>query len=89
MTWLGLEDGRLLAGKHLTPEDDLADIEPVAQKIGERATGKRDSSHGATALEGSHLGDDPPLAEVRQDAVEAAKREIAASPAFAPICLGR
>ena len=34
-----IENGRLLAGKHFTPEDDLADIEPVAQKIGERATG--------------------------------------------------
>ena len=40
-----VENGRLLAGKDLTPEDDLADIEPVAQKIGERATGKRDPSH--------------------------------------------
>ena len=33
-----IENGRLLAGKDLTPEDDLADIKPVAQKIGERAT---------------------------------------------------
>jgi hypothetical protein len=44
---LTIEDGWLLAGKNLTFEDDLADIEPVAQKIGERAAGKRDSSHDA------------------------------------------
>src|SRR5271165_3417110 len=59
-----VENGRLLAGKDLTPEDDLADIEPVAQKIGERATGKRDPSHRAAGLERSQPGDDPPLAEV-------------------------
>jgi len=35
-----IEDGWLLAGKHFTPEDDFADIEPVAQKVGERATGE-------------------------------------------------
>ena len=45
-----VEKGRLLAGKDFTPEDDLADIEPVAQKIGERATGKGDSSNTAAGL---------------------------------------
>ena len=80
-----VENGRLLAGKDLTPEDDLADIEPVAQKIGERATGKRDPSHRAAGLERSQLGDDPPLAEVHPDAVEAAKREIAAEDSANPL----
>ena len=42
-----IENGRLLAGKHFTPEDDLADIEPIAQKIGERAAGEGDPSHRA------------------------------------------
>ena len=59
-----IEDGRLLAGKDLTLEDDLPDVEPVAQKMGERAAGKRDSSHFAARLERSHLGDDLPLAEI-------------------------
>ena len=53
-----VEKGRLLAGKDFTPEDDLADIEPVVQKIGERATGKGDSSNTAAGLERSQLGDD-------------------------------
>ena len=46
-----VENGRLLAGKDLTPKDDLADIEPVAQKIGERAAGEGDPSHRAAGLE--------------------------------------
>ena len=32
-----IENGWLLAGKHFTLEDDPADIESVAQKVGERA----------------------------------------------------
>jgi hypothetical protein len=35
-----IEDGWLLAGTNLTLEDDLADVEPVAQKMGERAAGE-------------------------------------------------
>ena len=34
-----IEDGRLLAGENLTLEDDLADVEPIAQKMGERGRG--------------------------------------------------
>ena len=36
---LSIQDGRLLAGKDLTLERDLTDVEPVAQQMGERATG--------------------------------------------------
>jgi hypothetical protein len=34
-----LEDGGLLAGQDLALEHDLADVEPIAQKMGERAAG--------------------------------------------------
>ena len=54
-----IENGWLLAGKHFTLEDDLADIEPIVQKVGERATGEWDPSYGAAGLERSRLGDGP------------------------------
>jgi len=68
-----IEDGRLFAGEDLALEDDLADIEPIAQKMGERTAGKRDPADGALALERSHLGDEPSRAEVGHQQVEAAK----------------
>src|SRR5712671_6315054 len=72
-----IEDSGLLPGEDLALEDDLADVEPIAQKMGERASGERDPSDGLAALERSHLGDDPPLAKVGHQPVEAAKLEIA------------
>jgi hypothetical protein len=36
-----IEDGGLLAGQYLALEDDLANVEPIAQKMGERAAGER------------------------------------------------
>src|ERR1700704_3011813 len=71
-----IEDGGLLAGKHLTFEDDLADVEPVAQKMGERAAGEWDPADRAPGLERSHLGDDPSLTKVGHQQVEAAKLQI-------------
>ena len=35
-----IEDGGLLAGEDLALEGDLADVEPIAQKMGERAAGE-------------------------------------------------
>ena len=34
-----IEDGGLLAGEDVALEDDLADVEPIAQKMGERGRG--------------------------------------------------
>ena len=34
-----IEDGGLLAGEDIALEDDLADVEPIAQKMGERGRG--------------------------------------------------
>src|SRR5437762_13871584 len=72
-----IEDGGLLAGEDLALEHDLADIEPIAQEVGERAAGEGDSANRAPALEQSHLGDNSSLAEVGHQAVEAASLQIA------------
>src|SRR6267143_4017898 len=71
-----IEDGGLLAGEDLALEGDLADVEPIAQKMGERAAGEWDAANGAPSLERSHLGNDPPLAKVGHQQVEAAKLQI-------------
>src|SRR5437016_12783496 len=44
--------------------------------MGERATGEWDAANRAPGLERSHLGDDPPLAKVGHQQVEAAKLQI-------------
>src|SRR5712691_13283662 len=71
-----IEDGVLLAGEDLALEGDLADVEPIAQKMGERATGEWDAANRAPGLERSHLGDDPPLAKVGHQQVETANLQI-------------
>src|SRR5438552_4979833 len=71
-----IEDGGLLAGEDLALEGDLADVEPIAQKMGEWAAGEWDAANGAPGLERSHLGDDPALAKVGHQQVEAAKLQI-------------
>src|SRR5258708_8004340 len=71
-----IEDGGLLAGEDLALEDDLADIEPIAQKMGERTAGKRDPANRAPAFERSHLGDNRSLAKVGHQQVKAPKLQI-------------
>src|SRR5258708_28897373 len=71
-----IKDGGLLAGKDLALEGDLANVEPIAQKMGEWAAGEWDAANRAPGLERSHLGDDPALAKVGHQQVEAAKRQI-------------
>jgi hypothetical protein len=43
-----IENGWMLSRADLAPEDDLADIEPVAQEIGERPSGEGDAADGST-----------------------------------------
>src|SRR5207247_500367 len=71
-----IEDGGLLPGQDLALEDDLAEVEAIAQKMGERAAGEWDPTNRAPGLERSHFGDDPSLAKVSHQAVEAAKLQI-------------
>src|SRR5713226_4823812 len=73
---IAIEDGRLLAGEDLALEGDLTDVEPIAQKMGERAAGEWDAADRAPGLERSHLGDDAALAKVSHQQVEAAKLQI-------------
>src|SRR5262245_17584263 len=72
-----IEDGGLLARKDFALEGDLADIEPIAQEMGERTARERDASDRASGLERSHLGDDASFTQVGHEAAEAAKLEIA------------
>src|SRR5260370_1771208 len=60
-----IEDGGLLAGEDLALESDLAEVEPIAQKMGERAAGEWDAANRAPGLEVSHLRTDPPLNTLR------------------------
>src|SRR5216117_559566 len=71
-----IEDGGLLAGEDLALEGDLANVEPIAQKMGERTASEWDAANRAPGLERSHLGDDPSLAKVGHQQVEAAKLQI-------------
>src|SRR5216684_7290686 len=71
-----IEDGGLLAGEDLALEGDLADVEPIAQKMGERPAGEWDAANRAPGLERSHLGDDASLAKVDHQAIEAAELQI-------------
>jgi hypothetical protein len=73
-----IEDGWLLPGEDLAFKDDLPNVEPVAQKMGERAARERNPADGLAGLERSHLSDDPALAELCHQPVEAPKLEVAA-----------
>ena len=42
-----IDDCGLLAGQDFALEHDLADVEPIAQKMGERTTGERDPANRA------------------------------------------
>ena len=55
---LPINDGRLLAGQDLTLECDLANVESVAEQMGERPAGERDASDGLSGLQYPYLGDD-------------------------------
>jgi hypothetical protein len=51
----------MFCGADLALEHDLADVEPVAQKIGERASGEGDAADGPSIREMADLGDDAAL----------------------------
>src|SRR5437667_12693816 len=65
-----IEDGGLLAGEDLALEGDLAEVEPIAQKTGERTAGEWDPANRAPGLQRPHLSDDSPLPKVRRAHVE-------------------
>jgi hypothetical protein len=54
-----VEDRRMLRPTDLAPEDHFADVEPVAQEIGERASGEGDAADGPPIREMADLGTMP------------------------------
>src|SRR5436305_14891798 len=53
-----IEDGGLLAGEDLVLEGDLADVEPIAQKMADRAAAEWDAATRPPGLERPHRGAD-------------------------------
>src|SRR5277367_2710020 len=62
-----IENGWMLCWTGPAPEDDLADVELVAQEIGERASGEGDAANGPPIRELADFGDDPALPKVGQE----------------------
>ena len=73
-----INDGGLLASQGLALEGHLSNVKPVAKEISERTACEGNATNGLACLQGPHLGDDAPFAQVRHQQVEAAKLEIAA-----------
>ena len=64
-----LHDRRLLAGRDLALISDLADIEPVAQKVEQRPPLEWDATAGAASREQPGLGPDVTLLEISNQAL--------------------
>jgi hypothetical protein len=82
-----IEDRWMLARADLALEADLADVEAIAQEIGERASGEGDAADGAPIGEMADLGDDPVLTKVRQEEPDAAEVEVAPEDSADPLSL--
>jgi hypothetical protein len=67
----------MLGGANLALEDDLADVEPVAQEIGEGTPGEGDAANGPPIGEVTDFRDDPALPQVDEQPPNAADLEIA------------
>ena len=61
-----IEDRRMFSRTDLALEVDFADVEPVAQEIGKRASGEGDAADGPPIREVADFGDDPTLPKVGQ-----------------------
>src|SRR5262249_48847004 len=65
-----IENGGLLTFEDIALEGDFADVEAIAQQMGERATRKGNAANGVAGLERADLGDDAPPAQVSHQRVE-------------------
>jgi hypothetical protein len=72
-----VEDGWLLAGGDLALEREFADVEPVAEQVGEGTAGKGNAADDLTGLQDAPFGDDASLSQVSHQQVEAAEVEVA------------
>src|SRR5262249_30250031 len=83
-----INDRDLFALEDLTLERHFANIEAIAKQMGERSTRKRDRADLLSRLERAHLGEEPSLAQVGHQQVEAAELEIAAEDGAHSLGLG-
>ena len=71
-------EGRwMLARADLAPEDHFAYIEPVAQEIGERASGEGNAANRPPIRERADFGEDAALAKVGKERPDTAEVEVA------------
>ena len=75
---VAVDNGRLLPLQNLTLEGNLADVEAIAQQVGERTARERNAADLFSRPKGSHLCDNPPLAQVGHEQVEAAELDVTA-----------
>jgi hypothetical protein len=68
-----VENWRMLCGADLAFEDDLSDIEPVAQEISEWASGEGNTANGPSIREMADFGDDAALPKVTQEQPDTAE----------------
>jgi hypothetical protein len=71
------KDGLVFTGIDLAAVNDLANVAPVVQEIGEGASGERDAANGAPIGACAHLGNDAAVAQIGQQRPDAADLEIA------------
>src|SRR5580704_18660493 len=81
-------DGRLFPLQNLALEGNLANIKAVAQQVGERTAREGNAADLFSRPKGSHLCDDPSLAQVGHEQVEAAKLGVTAEDCSDPVGLG-
>src|SRR4051794_13285058 len=84
-----LEQSRLGSGQNLALESNLADIEPVAQHIKQRALGERNAAPDGAARELAHFGGQSPGLEISDQAIDAAQFKVARENEPDGVCLVR
>lgn len=75
---VAINNGLLFTLEGLTLKDDLADIEAITKKVGERTASEGNAAHGLARLQGAGLADDAAIAQFGHQQVQAAKLQIKA-----------
>src|ERR1700722_7130277 len=77
----------MLCGADFALEVDLANVEPVVQEIGERASGEGNAADGPSIAEMADLGDDAALPKITQEQPDTAEIEVAPEDGADPLGL--
>src|ERR1700734_2461407 len=85
---LVVDDGFLFPLQDLALEGNLADIEAIAQQVGERTAGKGNAADLFSRSKIPNLCDDPSLAQIGHEQVEAAELDVTAEDCSDPVGLG-